>query len=330
MAQVTVTLADGLTDTGYAYNATATTGTSYVSPWNAENSYLSGGYTSAGSNIPSVIRAARVTNLQLRLGGTYAGYSGTADGFLQISTTTSGGSTFGGPIGLTATTQTYNSGTISHNIDTELTYYYGFLCSSGSGSNFLFARSGDGTGNTYKNGTQTHSGSISGQAIYQTIPSKPQSISASNVSQNTFTLNWTAPADDGVQNPAAYSAANIRGYRIAYKANATTAWLVYGTGNTGSSALTASITGLSTGTKYDFQVSALNAVTESHNAPSTNISAIVGERSNILTLTTLTSAPKVWNGSAWTATTLRVWNGTAWTSADIKVWNGTAWVPLIT
>jgi hypothetical protein len=327
MAQVTVTLADGLTDIGYAYNLAAVNGTSYTSPWNATDSYLSGGYTGAGANIASTVRAARVTNLQLRLGGTYSGYSGTTDGLLQISTTTSGGTTFGTQINLTGTTQTYNSGTISHNIDTVSTYYYGFLCSNVNGSNFLFARSADGTGNTYKDGSQTHSGSISGQAIYQTIPSKPPSISAANVLQTSFTLNWTAPADDGVQEPSGYSAANIRGYRIAYKANAATAWSVY-TANTGSSALTRSITGLSTGTKYDFQVSALNAVTESHNASYASIGAIVGERSNILTVTTLTSAPKVWNGSAWTTSTLKVWNGTAWVNGDIKVWNGSAWVPL--
>lgn len=327
MAQGTVQLGDGINDPGYAYYSSANGDNDWTSEWNPTDTYLSGGYTGAGSNIASTVRAGRVTNLQLRLGGTYT-VSGTADGFLEISTDAAGnGTIFGSQIGLTGTTQTYSTGTISHNIDTAVNYFYGFDCVAGTGSNFVWARSGDGTGATYRDGTQSHSGSMSGQLTYQTIPSKPQSISASNVSQNTFTLNWTAPADDGVQSPSAYSAANIRGYRIAYKANSATAWSVY-TANTGSSALTASITGLTSGTKYDFEVSALNAVTQSHNASYASISAIVGEKSNTLTLTTLTSAPKVWNGSAWTATTLKVWNGSAWTNADIKVWNGSAWTPL--
>jgi hypothetical protein len=328
MAQGTVQLGDGLGDIGYAFVQSLSGDTDFTSPWDTPSTYLSGGYTGAGSNIASVVRAARVTNLQLRLGGTYSGVSGTADGFLEISPDAAGnGTNYGSQIGLTGTTQTYSTGTISHNIDTAVNYFYGFDCVPGTGGNFNFARSADGTGNTYKDGTQTHSGSISGQLIYQTIPSKPQSISSSNVLQTTLTLSWTAPADDGVQNPAAYSAANIRGYRVAYKANAATAWSVL-VANTGSSALAYSVTGLSTGTKYDFQVSALNAVTESHNASYSSIGAIVGERSNILTVTTLTSAPKVWNGTAWTTSTLRVWNGSAWVNGDIKAWNGSAWVPL--
>jgi hypothetical protein len=327
MAQGTVQLGDGIGDVGYAYYSSANGDNDWTSQWDTPETYLSGGYTGAGSNVASVVRAARVTNLQLRLGGTYT-VTGNADGFLEISTDAAGnGTNFGSQIGITGTTQTYSTGTISHNIDTASNYFYGFDCVPGTGSNFVWARSGDGTGATYRDGTQSHSGSMSGLLVYQTIPSKPQSISASNVLQTTFTLNWTAPADDGVQDPSGYSAANIRGYRIAYKANSATAWSVY-TANTGSSALTRSITGLSTGTKYDFQVSALNAVTESHNASYSSIGAIVGERSNILTVTTLTSAPKVWNGSAWTTSTLKVWNGTAWVNGDIKVWNGSAWVPL--
>ena len=328
MAQGTVNLGDGLNDIGYAYIQSLDGNTDITSPWNTPSTYLSGGYTGAGSNVASTVRAARVTNLQLRLGGTYSGVSGTADGNLEISPTSAGnGTIYGSLINLTGTTRTYSTGTISHNIDTAADYFYGFDCVSGTGGNFNFARSADGTGNTYKDGTQTHTGSISGQLTYQTIPSKPRSISSSNILQTTFTLNWTAPADDGAQNPSAYSAANIRGYRIAYKANAATAWSVY-TANTGSSALTASITGLSTGTKYDFQVSALNAVTESHNASYASIGAIVGERSNIITVTTLTSAPKLWNGTAWNTTTIRVWNGSSFSNADIKLWNGSAWVPL--
>jgi hypothetical protein len=328
MAQGTVQLGDGIGDIGYAYIQSLSGDTDITSPWYTPTTYLSGGYTGAGLNVLSTVQAARVTNLQLRLGGSYNGVSGTADGNLEISPDAAGnGTTYGSQIGLTSTTQTYSTGTISHNIDAASDYFYGFDCVVGTGGNFNFARSANATGFTYKDGTQTHTGSISGQITYQTIPSKPQSISSSNITQTTFTLNWTAPADDGVQDPAAYSAANIRGYRIAYKANSATAWSVH-TANTGTSALTRSITGLSTGTKYDFQVSALNAVTESHNASYANITAIVGERSNILTLTTLTSAPKVWNGSAWTTSTLRVWNGSAWVNGDIKVWNGSAWVPL--
>ena len=190
MAQGTVQLGDGLGDIGYAYVQSLSGDTDFTSPWDTPSTYLSGGYTGAGSNVASVVRAARVTNLQLRLGGTYSGISGTADGFLEISPDAAGnGTNYGSQIGLTGTTQTYSTGTISHNIDTASNYFYGFDCVPGTGGNFNFARSPDGTGNTYKDGTQTHSGSISGQLTYQTIPSKAQSISSSNVLQTTLTLS---------------------------------------------------------------------------------------------------------------------------------------------
>jgi hypothetical protein len=330
MSQGTVQLGDGIGDPGIAYIQSLNGDTDITSPWYTPDTYLSGGYTGGGSNVASTVRAARISNLQLRLGGTAASGTipGTADGFLEISPDAAGnGTILSSQIGLTSTTGTYSTGTISYNVDTSVDYFYGFDCVTGTGGNFVFARSVDGTGFTYKDGTQTHTGSISGQLTYQTIPSKPQSISASNVLQTTFTLNWTAPADDGVQDPSGYSAANIRGYRIVYKKSSETNWQVH-TANTGTSALTRSITGLLTGTQYNFQVSALNAVTESHNASYASIGAIVGERSNILTLTTLTSAPKVWNGTVWTTSTLKVWNGSAWVNGDIRVWNGTAWTPL--
>lgn len=333
MAKDNVTLGDGLSDVGYSYGLSSTGSDDFMSLWNTPSTYLSGGYTSSGT-VASTARPGVVTNLQLRLGGTYDGYSGNADGGLQLSTEQDGaGGTTGvyGSFNQTGTTKTFSSGTIAYPIDTSRDYYYGADLASGTGGNFFFARAASG-GATYKNGSSFAATSMSGQLTYQTIPSKPVSISAANVLQTTFTLNWTAPLDDGVQDPSGYSAANINGYRISYKANASSTWSVL-VANTGPSSLSYNVTGLTTNTKYDFQVSALNDVTDVHVTSSgiaySNISAAVGERSNILTFTTLASAPKVWNGTAWTNSTLRLWNGSTWVNADIKVWNGSAWTPLI-
>ena len=335
MAKDTVTLGDGLSDIGYSYFLSVSGSTDVVSAWNPPDTYLSGGYVSGTT--ASTVRPIVVTNLQLRLGGTYDGYSGNADGALTLSTEVDGSGGVTGNYGSfnqTGTTKTFSTGTIDYPFSTTATYlFYGADMSSGTGGNFFFARS-EGTGrNVHKDGVLSgFDGSISGQLTYQTIPSKPASISASNVLQTTFTLNWTAPVDDGLQDPAGYSAANIKGYRIAYKANASSTWSVL-VANTGSSTLSYNVTGLTTNTKYDFQVSALNSVTDRHAAyysvAYTDIAASVGERSSVLTFTTLASAPKVWNGEAWTNSTLRVWNGSTWVNADIKVWNGTAWTPLI-
>lgn len=331
MSKNNVTLGDGLTDIGYSYSLGTTTGSDFTSLWNTPLTYLSGGYTSSGT-VPSTARPGIVSNLQLRLGGTYGGYSGTNDGSLQMSTEIdgAGGITLTyGSYAQTGTTKTFSSGTIDYPIDTSRDYYYGADSGSNDG-NFLFARAAS-AGDTYKDGVAIAASEMSGQLTYETIPSKPVSISASNVLQTTFTLNWTAPLDDGVQNPSGYSATNIKGYRIAYKANASPTWLVY-TANTGTSALTESITGLSVNTKYDFQVSALNSITDRHagfySVAYSDIAAAVGERSDILTITTLSSAPKLWNGTDWTTTTLKVWNGSSFSNADIKVWNGSAWTPL--
>lgn len=41
---------------------------------------------------------------------------------------------------------------------------------------------------------------------------------------------------------------------------------------------------------------------------------------------TVTSAAKVWNGTAFVSGLANVWNGTAFVSGTIRVWNGSAWV----
>lgn len=333
MAKNTVSLGGGISDAGTSFLLSVSGADDIMSPWGPPATYFSGGYTSgttASSN-----RAAIISNFKVRLGGSGSGYSGTADGNLQLSSNPAGTSDVGiySQFNQTSTTASVNSGTIAYPINTSNTYYYGADLDSGTGTTFFFARGGG--GNVYLNGSSVSSfagDSLSGELTYQTIPSKPQSISAASILQTSFTLNWGTPADDGVQDPGGYSSTNIKGYRIAYKANASSTWLVW-TANTGTSATSRSITGLSTNTKYDFQVSALNSVTDVYAAttPYTDISAVVGERSDILTVTTLSSAPKVWDSatSSFKTTTAYVWNGAAWVPADTKVWNGTAFVPLI-
>ena len=41
---------------------------------------------------------------------------------------------------------------------------------------------------------------------------------------------------------------------------------------------------------------------------------------------TVTSAAKVWNGTAFVSGLANVWNGTSFVSGTIRVWNGSAWV----
>lgn len=333
MAKDTVSLGGGISDTGTSYLLSVSGSSDITSPWSPPDTYFSGGYT--GGTTASGNRAAIISNFRVRLGGTYGGYSGTADGNLQLSSNPAGTNDVGiyTQFNQTGTTATYSSGTIAYPINTSNTYYYGADLDSGTGTTFFLARGGG--GNIYLDGSVVSSfsgDSISGDITYQTIPSKPQSISAASILQTSFTLNWGTPLDDGVQDPGAYTSTNIKGYRISYKANASSIWLVW-TANTGTSATSKAITGLSTNTKYDFQVSALNSVTDVYAAttPYTDISAVVGERSDILTVTTLSSAPKVWDSatSSFKSTTAYVWNGGAWVPADTKVWNGTAFVPLI-
>lgn len=326
MGQYTTSLGGGMGDSGTSYFLSFGSTTDVTSAWNGTDTAVSGAFASNGTTV-STARPARVTRIRLRLGGTYGGYSGNADTIIQLATAAggSGGYEDGTVYNQTGTTGNASTGTVSWAIDTNNTYYYGARGTTGTGSVFFFARGG--SGDIYLNGTVETAfpnDVLSGDIVVQSIPSAPGTPSITNVNVSSLTLTWTAPTDDGVQEPAAYTASNIKGYRINYKANTASSWSVL-VANTGSNLLSRTVTGLNSNTKYDFQIAALNAVTDAHNTDYSAITAHVGVRSGTATATTLASGPKVWNGTQWVSSEIKVWNGTTWTSGQIKTWNGTGW-----
>jgi len=327
MGSYVTSLGGGISDTGTSYFSSFVATTDVTSAWNPSNTAVSGAFDSTGTTASSA-RPARVNRLRLRLGGTYTTKVGNAKTELQLATSKdgSGGYNLGSTHTQTGTTSTSSTGVVSWAIDANDTYYYGARGVSGTGSTFVFARGG--TGDIYLNGTAQSAfagDSLSGDIQVQSIPSAPGAPSASSIGTTSLTLTWTAPADDGMQDPAAYTASKISGYRINYKANSASAWSVL-VANTGSNALSATVTGLGRNTAYDFQVAALNEVTDAHNTNYSSITAHVGVRSSTGVATTLAGGPKVWNGTTWSTSELKVWNGTTWTTgATTKVWNGTGW-----
>jgi hypothetical protein len=273
--------------------------------------FQSGG-TVAATNYP-----IRLSEISLRLGG----YNSTAGAYgsgisVQMGIT---GTYYGSAKALTNTTTTYtDSGMTGYILNAGTEYGYGVRTTSGS--TFTFARSANATGATYRTlpSATTHTGSISGYLAFQTIPSAPLSPTSSNVSINTLTLSWNAPSDNG--------GTAITGYRINYKLSSSSAWSVL-VGNTGSTTRSYNVTGLTRNTSYDFQIAALNAVTNDHTSSNyASITAVVGQRSSTVTAQTLPGGPKVWNGSGWSQSEIKVWNGSTWTSgAQIKIWNGSGW-----
>ena len=121
-------------------------------------------------------------------------------------------------------------------------------------------------------------------------------------------LSWTAPASDG--------GSPITDYLVEYLPSGG-AWSTFTDGV--SSATTATVTGLTNGTSYDFRVSAIN-------------DAGTGAASGTATATPAASTVEVelWSGSAWVAATVELWSGSAWVSATAQLWDGAAWVPITT
>lgn len=328
MAQYTTSLGGGISDTGVSFHQSFIDTSDFVSAWDPADTPISGGFAINGSTA-STVKPARVTSLRLRLGGTSVDNDGNpvygnADPVIQLATAASGsgGYTDDTVHHLTSSMITASTGTVSWAIDTGTTYYYGVRGTAGTGGNLTFARGGSNGGIYWNGGKETTWGDdgLSGDVTVQHIPTAPGTPSVSNVNATSVTLSWSAPSDNG--------GAAITGYRINYKANSSSSWSVYGTGNTGSTATSAVLTGLSRNTKYDFQVAALNAVTNAWNTNYSAITAHVGVRSSTVVSTTLSGGPKVWNGSGWSQSELKVWTGEGtgvdgWTTGSTtKVWNG--------
>jgi hypothetical protein len=214
---------------------------------------------------------------------------------------------------------------------TDSSAYYGFEQVE-VGTQIQIA-SGGTRGNTYRGTTKIDGANkLSGSVTQVSIPSLPGNVNSSSVTDTTANITWTAPADDGIQSPTAYSAANIKGYRINYRNSSLENWKVL-VANTGSNALFRVVSGLTPSTYYEVQVAALNSVTDAHNIDYTSITAHVGSRSVTHSFNTIASTNniKVWDGTAFKKSIIKIWDGAAWIqypNVRAKVWDGTVFKDL--
>jgi hypothetical protein len=91
---------------------------------------------------------------------------------------------------------------------------------------------------------------ISASAVPSTAPGAPTSVSGTPNGVTTSTVSWTAPASNG--------GLSIDGYKIEYALSPYSSYTVFNA-NTGTTATSISVTGLTNGASYKFRVSARNA-----------------------------------------------------------------------
>lgn len=206
------------------------------------------------------------------------------------------------------TTVAVNQGFI---VARTFTAYYGFQKQDTGNVRFNTSSSTgdtvyvDGSGTTYPNRVQY------AQFVIHSLPNAPTSPTASNHTATSLTLTWTAPTDVG-------SSGGVNGYRVLQKANSLSNvngnWSVAtvsgqaALGDTGSSANTATVTGLKPGTKYDFMVAALNTVSDG--LATTNAKTYADTTAHTGTLSAVIT----------TNTTGGVFNGTEWVTPIPKVY----------
>ena len=331
MGAITTSLGGGLSDTA---NQTLTldSGEDVLSEYtvNASSTYVSGGFDSLGNAY--TLRPIGITDVTVRVGRN----SSANVGITPIFKTNLSGKV---PSRVNSTTILYTSslpvsGDTSLSTESEYVYplftsdlgYYGFRGVSPSGV-MEYGAGGNGfIESTYQliPSTITTSDSISGSVTQASIPSAPLNVNASSITDTTANITWTGPVDDGIQSPASYSAANIKGYRINYRNSSLENWKVL-VANTGSNALFRVVTELSPSTYYEVQVAALNAVTDAHNKKTFytgnespfdySITAHVGSRSVTKTFTTAVSTHSI-----------RVWTGTEFKKGIVKIWDGSAFL----
>lgn len=150
-----------------------------------------------------------------------------------------------------------------------------------------------------------------------TVPGAPTAVTSSEGSSSNINVSWTAPASNG--------GSALTSYNI-YVYNATNTTLVEEITGLSAASTTASITGLTIGTSYDFTVSAVNA----------NGEGVQSAPSNATTLLADPNAPTgvsavAGNGQAtvsWTAPSSN--GGSAITSYDVYVYSGATLVATVT
>jgi hypothetical protein len=343
MGAVTTSLGSGLTDPAdqtISMNASTALVSNVV--LSTTSTYVSGGYDSLGNQYTT--RPVAVTDISVRVGRNSSNpafialrplFKTSLTGIPAVNATTSVNmSTLSVGQDITLSTESaYRYKAFAN----SSTVYYGFEGTSGSGT-IEYGRGGSANAiysqvqvnsTTYTtmeeiSGSDKLSGSIT-QASIPSSPGNPNALSVTDISANII---WSAPTDDGMQDPAAYSASNINGYRINYRNSGSENWKVL-VANTGSNALFKVVFGLVSSTYYEIQVAALNDVTDAHNSTYSNITAHVGSRSITYPFTTAVSTNdiRVWIGSEFKKGIVKVWDGSAWLqypNISIKTWNGTA------
>lgn len=347
MGAITTSLGSGLTDVSdqtISMNSITYLVSNVV--LSTTSTYVSGGYDSLGNQYTT--RPVAVTDVSVRVGrnGTNPAsislrplFKTSLTGFPAVNATAAVLMTnlpFGEDITL-STESTY----IYKAFANSSTVYYGFEGVSGSGT-IEYGRGGGANAIYY----QVVSGStvatlselsgsdkLSGSITQASIPSTPGNPNALSVTDTSANIIWSAPTDDGMQNPAAYTGTNINGYRINYRNSGSENWKVL-VANTGSNALFRVVPGLSPSTYYEVQIAALNDVTDAHNSTYSSITAHVGSRSITYPFTTAASTNdvRVWTGSEFKKGIIRIWSGSEWIESDpypaypyvieARVWDG--------
>jgi len=138
-----------------------------------------------------------------------------------------------------------------------------------------------------------------------------------------FSVSVSAPTPAPVFSDSTVASSAVVGvaYSDGVSASNSPTYSVRNSANTGAGTLPAGLT-LNTST------GAITGTPTTVGATSFRIRASNGGgnvTTDILTIT-VTSGGKVWNGTAFVASTTNVWNGTAFVAGVTKVWNGSTWV----
>lgn len=309
----------------YNTYSAAASGTDYTSNWNVAASVTTAEAPLTGSFTNTTGRPINLYTLKLNWWAD-ANPTSTVIQF-QIATAASGSG--GVQSGDTNANGADTTVTMNYGIDRATNVvYYGFQKQDSGNVRFATYAS---TGNDiYTNGSvgwadRRETGAI----VVHSVPSAPGTPTFVSATATTITLSWTAPTDVG-------SAGGINGYRVAIKeyslpngtnnANWRIATLSSqaSLGDSGSTATTATVTGLNPGTRYDFRVAALNSVTDEFNTDYSVISAHTGTRTTAPT-DVMETLSGIYNGTEWVAPTASVYDGNAWVNANVQVYNGSAW-----
>lgn len=174
----------------------------------------------------------------------------------------------------------YMAGTVSAVVGSN-NEYYGGLKANGPGGAYITRGTASGE-STYvvepSSGNVTYTWSNSQQYLsleYYGLPNAPSGLTAGTPQQNSVPLSWTAPSTSSI-------ATSASGYVVQYKASSSSTWIDFTT----TTSTSASVTGLTAGTAYDFRVAAYDTTIRNV------VSNATGPYSSTANATTTSSVPK--------------------------------------